>query len=319
MTARGRAMKRVTLIHNPGAGDSEHAGDELSRALSDAGYEVVYRSTKDDDYKKALEGACDLVVAAGGDGTVRKVAKRLVGRGVPMSVLPLGTANNIAKSLGLGSDARALVEGLKSARALKFDVGVAKGPWGTEYFFEAFGLGLFTDVMAELDAREEREPALFEQAADPLATALRALRDSLPVYRARDLRLRLDGGDLPGRYLMVEAMNIRSVGPNLFLAPDADPSDGLLDFVLLTEGERDEFSAYLDYRLDGKQDAPRLTVRRGRRLEFGWDGPRLRLDDEAWPEGARSSESGGPAAVEITVERAGLEFLIPQSERLAAP
>ncbi len=314
MTKRtGPALRRVTLIHNPGAGDACHRTDELSELLAGAGYEVVCRSTDDEDYEAVLRAPCDLVVAAGGDGTVREVGKRLVGRGTPLAVLPLGTANNIATSLGLGGDARELVDGLKSARRMKFDVGVAEGPWGRDYFFEGVGLGLFTDVMTELDAREEREPGLFEQAADPLATALRALREALAGYRAHDLRLRLDGEDLSGRYLMVEAMNISRIGPHLFLAPDADPSDGLLDFVLLTEDRRGELDKYLEYRLDGKQDAPLLTVRRGRRLEFGWHGPRLRFDDEAWPEGARKSGAGGDAEpVEVTLERAGLEFWIPQ-------
>ena len=321
---KGRDVTRVTLIHNPGAGDAEHASDELSRMLSGAGYEVDYRSTEDDDFEGALAGARGMVVVAGGDGTVRKVAKRLVGRGVPLGVLPLGTANNIAQSLGLGGDAGELAEGLRSARRMKFDVGVARGPWGAEYFFEGFGLGLFTDVMTELDAREEREPALFERAADPLATALRALREALPGYRAHDLRLRLDGEDLSGRYLMVEAMNISRVGPNLFLAPDADPSDGLLDVVVVSEEGREEFGQYLEYRLEGKQDAPLLCVRRGRRLEFSWDGPLLRFDDETWPKKKGKKAAGrewrdGPAAVEVTLEHAGLEFLIPQGVGQAAP
>lgn len=319
-------MARVTLIHNPAAGGAELTRDELTGLLSGAGFDVRYCSTEDDDYRRALKNPGELVVAAGGDGTVRKVAKRLVAVGVPLAVLPLGTANNIAKSLGLSGDVRALIGGLGAARRVKFDVGVAKGPWGTQHFFEGFGLGLFSDVMTALDARKGKKPPAFERADDPLALGVRALREALGDYTAQDLRLRLDGADLSGRYLMVEAMNIRHVGPNLFLAPDADPGDGLLDLVLLTEDRRAEFGRYLEDRLDGKQDAPLLPVWRGRRLEFDWAGPTLRFDDEAWPKKAkgrnklpRLARRGTPAGVEVTVASAGLEFLIPHGAAGAAP
>lgn len=128
----------------------------------------------------------------------------------------------------------------------------------------------------------------------------------------------LDGEDVSGRYLLVEALNIGLIGPNLFLAPDADPGDGSLDFVLLAEDKRAEFDEYLTYRLEGKQEAPYLHVRRGRRLNFAWDGPTLHFDDEVWPKKEKKRKKildeahpDDPPTVEITVERGGLEFLIP--------
>jgi diacylglycerol kinase family enzyme len=220
-------------------------------------------------------------------------------------------------------DVRELIAGLKAARRVRFDVGRARGPWGKKFFFEGFGLGLFTDVMTALDARKEREPETFQRADDPLALAVRALMDALGDYGAHDLRLSLDGEDLSGRYLLVEAMNIRHIGPNLFLAPDADPGDGLLDFVLLTEDRRGEFGEYLNYRLEGKQEAPCLSVRRGRLLEFAWVGATLRFDDKTWPKQAAKRKKmlrrvrerarrGDPAAVEINLKVGGVEFLIPR-------
>lgn len=64
--------------------------------LRDEGYVVSYRSTEK-DWKKALERPGDLVVAAGGDGTIAKVARQMAHRGTPLTVMPLGTANNIAR------------------------------------------------------------------------------------------------------------------------------------------------------------------------------------------------------------------------------
>ena len=135
---------RVTLIHNPGAG--KHGKDELEKLLSlirEAKHEVRYQSAKDDDWAKALEAPADLVAVAGGDGTVSRVAKRMIGRGVPLAALPAGTANNISTTLGLvGRPLEELVRGWNDARRMKLDIGVAQGPWGRRYFVEGFGVGM---------------------------------------------------------------------------------------------------------------------------------------------------------------------------------
>ena len=88
----------VTLIHNPKAGDQDESGKSLRKLLEGAGYEVRYHSAKEDGWKQALKKDADLVAIAGGDGTVGRVARRMAGRGIPLAVLPSGTANNIARS-----------------------------------------------------------------------------------------------------------------------------------------------------------------------------------------------------------------------------
>ena len=307
---------RVTLMHNPNAGKGRPTGAELTELLRAAGHKVRYQSTKEKGYARALKLAADLVVVAGGDGVIRKVACRLVGRGVPLAIIPLGTANNIAKSLGVMGPPEEIIAGLKRTRCRTLDVGVVRAPWGKTRFIEGLGCGLFTDVMAALDAREAQDPAIFEQTDNPLGVALRALHSTLAEYRALDLRVSVDGADVSGRYLMLEAMNIRHVGPNLYLAPDADPGDGLLDFVLLTEDLRAEFDAYLAYRLEGKQEAPYLPVRKGRRLKLVWDGQPFRLDDRLWPRPSASRQKKkarpiAPAEIEIKLKRKTLELLLP--------
>ncbi len=63
------------------------------------------------------------------------------------------------------------------------------------------------------------------------------LKIRLEACPAIQLKMALDGRDLTGDYVLLEAMNIRSIGPNLRLAPDADPGDGLLDIVLVSDSE----------------------------------------------------------------------------------
>src|SRR3954447_21201006 len=126
---------RVTLIENPGAGGQDpRQAKRVRELLEDAGYEVRYQSAKEDGWKDALEKKAQLIVVAGGDGTVGKVARRMVGRGVPLGLLASGTANNVARTLGLlDRPFEELVRGWQNGRRMKLDVGVAKGPWGERY------------------------------------------------------------------------------------------------------------------------------------------------------------------------------------------
>src|SRR5205085_12423826 len=102
---------RVTLIHNPTAGDESFSATKLTALIEQAGHEVSYQSSKK-DYKSALKEPADLVAVAGGDGTVRKVAIQLLGRNIiPIAVLPCGTANNIAKSLSITESPPELIAG----------------------------------------------------------------------------------------------------------------------------------------------------------------------------------------------------------------
>jgi diacylglycerol kinase (ATP) len=100
----GEDPMKVTLIHNPGAGDKERPDrDWLIAMVQSAGHDVTYQSLKKDDWHITLEDPVDLVVAAGGDGTVGEVARKLIGRRIPVAVLPTGTANNVSRTLGVGA------------------------------------------------------------------------------------------------------------------------------------------------------------------------------------------------------------------------
>ncbi len=118
---------RITLMHNPKAGDAKHGKKELMAALAKAGHHATYQSTKKKDYKKVLKTPTDLVLAAGGDGTVVKVASRLVDTGIPLSVLPLGTANNLARSLGFLASPEEIIARLEGGKRRAFDIGLTRG------------------------------------------------------------------------------------------------------------------------------------------------------------------------------------------------
>src|SRR5947208_13198576 len=152
---------RILLVHNPKAGSGRHQGEDLMKAFKRAGHKAIYQSSKKRGITKALKKNINLVLVAGGDGTVSKIAYRLVSTKseVPLSVLPLGTANNFARSLGFCLSQDELIEQLSDGKCGRFDVGVACGPWGKRYFFEGAGAGLFADYLKAPKKNGEKEKA----------------------------------------------------------------------------------------------------------------------------------------------------------------
>src|ERR1043166_8568543 len=152
---RFRLMK-ITLIYNAAAGsDEQFTADQIAALIGQAGHEVVRQAVHHADWPDALKADVDVVAVAGGDGTVGAVAKALVGKSVGIAVLPLGTANNIANTLGImNRPVEELVAEWARARHMAFDVARATGPWGSVAFIEGFGLGLFTETMARLHSRD---------------------------------------------------------------------------------------------------------------------------------------------------------------------
>lgn len=304
---------RVTLIHNPGAGQQEGGTKALLGLLRDAGHTVRYQSAKAENWAEALDEPADLVAVAGGDGTVSRVAKRMVGRGVPVAPLPAGTANNISRTLGLvGRHWEELVHawGEPHARRVKLDVGVATGPWGRRDFVEGVGLGLFACQLGR-DPKEDAPPP--QKPAAKVDYALQLLKDRIESCEPVELEASLDGKDISGRYLLLEAVNLCYVGPSLFLAPDSRPGDGTLDVVLVSEAERDRLREYLSRWQDNRERLAVLPTHRGKRLAMTWSGFELHIDDQLWPEnGERPKEA--PGAIEVRIEDACVEFLAPAAK-----
>lgn len=306
---------KVTLLHNPNAGsDSQPTGDEIVDLIRSAGHSVVFYSTKQVNWHKVLQESPDLIAVAGGDGSVDKIAKCLVGRGIPLTILPLGTANNVASALGLtGKSLQGLIEGWTTARRIKFDVGVANGPWGSTFFIEGVGAGLFTDTMSRVQTQGHADHACLNASSEKVTSALEIIRKCLISCPASRMNVTLDDQQLSGEYVLLEAMNIRTIGPNLALTPAADPSDGLLDLVMVSKAERDQMSRYLTEHIEGKESSPVLFVRRSRQVRIECQGLSIHIDDELWPE--NGSPPTSPIVIDVQLSSEHLEMLTPADSK----
>jgi diacylglycerol kinase family enzyme len=303
---------KVTLIHNPDAGSTdESCADQIANSIRAAGHSVFCQSCRSAGWENALVEPADLVAVAGGDGIVGTVAKRMIGTPAPVTILPMGTANNIASTLGLtGVATDDLIRGWARGRRIRLDMGVAQGPWGKRYFIEGLGLGLFTDVMSKLHARHNVDLAHLNAPKEKLDSVVQIMKhrlDTHPVYR---LRLDVDGRDLSGEYILLEAMNVRCIGPNLCIVQAGPPGDGLLDVVLAAANEKDQIMQFLSDRLEGAAGFPGLTVQQARQLHIECAGTRFHIDDDLWPKDDFSS--GKPeVTVDIGVAPKCLEILLP--------
>ena len=267
---------QVLLIHNPTAGDARPNADDLCEILAEAGLQVHYQSSKK-NWKKTLQETDGLIVAAGGDGTVAKVMREVSGTDRPVAVLPLGTANNIARTLGISGDAREIVASWKNAQPQPFDMGVVSAHDGERRFVEAAGGGIFAAAMAEGKEAVDRATAIVGNEIDRAIVFITGL---VEAARAEPWSVTIDGKDFSGDYLTVEAMNIRYAGPSIPLAANADPSDGQLDVVLIEDRHREGLLQYLHQRLEHQTvSLPKLTVHSGRHVRLAPTTARMRIDD----------------------------------------
>src|SRR5687768_14789425 len=122
-----RSKMQATIIYNQNAGNAKRIPeDELQSALKAEGFYPVFKATdSEDDLQAALAATQGLVLAVGGDGTLRATALHLLRRkGVELAFIPAGTANNVAHAFGVqNQDWRAIVAGLPLTRVVPFDVG----------------------------------------------------------------------------------------------------------------------------------------------------------------------------------------------------
>ncbi|HYU11719.1 MAG TPA: diacylglycerol kinase family protein, partial [Stellaceae bacterium] len=142
--------RRATLIHNDKAGDRRHSRAGLIELLQRAGFRIEYFSAKECDVAEVVGHPADLLVVAGGDGTVAKVVAVAKPEGPPIAILPLGTANNIARSHGIEGRPDDIVASWEARKTRPFYPISVSGPWGTCRLSEGIGFGAFERAMSEV-------------------------------------------------------------------------------------------------------------------------------------------------------------------------
>ncbi|MEZ5289166.1 MAG: diacylglycerol kinase family protein [Vicinamibacterales bacterium] len=292
-----RIAWKIAVFYNNDAGSSVSA-DDIRRLIEDNGHQLVHLVEKSEGLPRIFDQAADVVVAAGGDGTVASVARAVAGRSIPLAVLPLGTANNIAISLGCNGPLDALVAHWARVAPVKTDLGVATGPWGDRRFVEGVGGGLVARAISTMDATPIADDT---PTHERIRMALGAYLDELSTLKARPWTLRLDGTLVEDDFLLVEVLNIQSIGPNFAIAHCAELSDGQFTVVLARETEREQLCAYWRARIEGQAPALSLDTRHATQVIID-HGDDMHIDDTLFP----AAEDG---AIRLWVDKAALSVI----------
>jgi diacylglycerol kinase (ATP) len=163
-------MRRVALIYNPASGQGSSgrslALEQVAAVLHQAGIgtemmETLAPGSAGTLAEDAARRGCDTIIACGGDGTVHEVLQSVVGTDVALGVIPLGTANALAKNLGLSSSPLKAIRKLLTAEPLRVSVGRisyrgGSGATLTRYFTVAAGVGADALFLSRLDAGLKR-------------------------------------------------------------------------------------------------------------------------------------------------------------------
>ncbi|GGJ27829.1 diacylglycerol/lipid kinase family protein [Deinococcus roseus] len=297
----------ATLIYNQNAGGSNRITPEaLIDALSGIGYQPVYQATScEDDLEKALQDARGAVFVAGGDGTVRATALHLLGKDLYLGLLPMGTANNIGRTLGIIGEPLEVISRYAGGTTVPFDVGRVRAPWGEDFFLEACGCGLYADVLAAYNPQNGKSPV----------RALQAMSTTLSGYQPVPTVLCVDHADFSGSYLMTEVLNTQATGPRLRLAPLAHTGDGFLDVVTINQEQQESMFTYLGGLLGGNfTDLASVSHHKGEFIELHWSGQPFHIDGEIRPHGATGMVPNAEGQIVIEVMKGALNLLVPAQE-----
>jgi diacylglycerol kinase family enzyme len=311
---------KATLIFNKDAGqDNALTAEELQEALRDAGYEPAYEETTcSDDLDAVLENVEGLVVSAGGDGTAKAVATRLINNEkAALAILPMGTANNLTKTLEIEGTPLEIIERLANPKKHRIDLGHITAPWGEDYFIEGAGFGFFAEVLATYEPEKGK-------------SVIRSLESIAEVIRegyGQRTTIRLPEHEITAEFLLAEFLNARAVGPRLKLAPNADPTDGLLQVVYIDSEQEEGYFEYLRNFVDGEMnELADVEVYSVSELEVAWNGFPLHVDGYVRPGDFdfRQQENGmmlrpypdvaEEAVIQIEVIPQALSIWLPQRE-----
>ena len=270
----------VHVIHNPGAGQQKHSEKKLSSAIERHGFSIDYASSEKRSLKD-IRPETSFIAIAGGDGTIKKTIIKLLDKKLrykrPVALLPFGTANNIATSLGISEDLDRNIASWSNYNLRKFDIGQVTGTTEPLFFIESFGFGIFPKLMQKL---EGMDTTAIKTAKDEFEIALDTLLAITETYAAHTCSIEVEDKKIRKKCIMVEIMNISRLGPNLRLSEHADPSDGFFDVVIVEENQREILKNYIAEIAKGKDVVFPIPPIRTKHLKIKWDGKDAHVDDQ---------------------------------------
>ncbi|EIJ79788.1 putative lipid kinase [Bacillus methanolicus PB1] len=223
-------MKRARIIYNPTSGRElfkKHLPEVLQK-LEMAGYETSCHATTGEGdgiqaARTAVERRYDIVIAAGGDGTINEVVNGMAEQAYrpKLGIIPVGTTNDFARALHIPRDVEAAADIIVKGDTIPVDI----GRMNNRYFINIAGGGRLTELTYEV-------PSKLKTVLGQLAYYLKGI-EMLPSIRATEVSIEYDGKLFEGEAMLFLVALTNSVGGFEKLAPDASINDGLFTLLIL--------------------------------------------------------------------------------------
>lgn len=217
------------MIVNPKSGTRRKEGlDTMVRSIlspDGVGLDVVptrYAGHASELAIEAVKEGYDAIVAAGGDGTVNEVASSLCGTGVPLGIIPCGSGNGLARSLGIPNDFEGAVKYMQNSRVTDMDHGIISG----HPFFCTCGVGFDAAVSMKFATSKKRGRSSY----------IRSVLKEFVEYNPEPYAIAIDGKILTERAFLIAVCNAPQYGNNAYIAPNARLTDGMLDITVVHSG-----------------------------------------------------------------------------------
>jgi YegS/Rv2252/BmrU family lipid kinase len=236
---------RYKIIVNPtsGRGTGEQSIPQIEKYLSEAGLDFDLVCTERSWHapelaKQAVADGFDVVVSAGGDGTVNEVINGLIMAKdsnigtATMGVLGVGRGNDFAFSMGIPSELEASCQTLAQNHRRMIDIGRVTGGLFPEGRYFGNGLGIGFDAVVGFEALKLKRLHGFA------SYVVAALKTIFLYFRAPMVRIDLDGEEITMPALMVTVMNGIRQGGGFMMAPNGAPDDGLFDVCIVRQVSR---------------------------------------------------------------------------------
>ena len=262
-----RKSGSVKLIANPGSGQMTGGQllEQVTRALKDRGFklDVVLARPNEEAIpiaRRAARDGCRLVIAMGGDDTVWAVIQGIAGTKTKLGIIPAGTENNVARSLGIpDDDPEAACELIASGKTRRLDVGQAKVGKKKLTFFQMVTIGIASALYPDVEKVPKGKLAGVKNA---LITVVRHPPEP-NVY------LTLDGeSKVKVKTMLVTVANMPIMGAHFLVSPHAVLDDGLLDIATYPEFAKAELASYfVQVREEGQADESKVQRYRASKLK----------------------------------------------------
>ncbi|ASV67010.1 diacylglycerol kinase [Cytobacillus sp. FSL W7-1323] len=272
-------MKRARIIYNPTSGREifkRHLAEVLEK-FERAGYETsCHATTCEGDATKAarlaVERKYDLVVAAGGDGTINEVVNGLAEQEFrpQLGIIPTGTTNDFARALHIPRDVEAAADIIVKGEKIPVDI----GRMDKKYFINIAGGGRITELTYEV-------PSKLKTMIGQLAYYLKGI-EMLPSIKPADVTIEFDGKIFEGEAMLFLVALTNSVGGFEKLAPDASINDGMFTLLILKKTNLAEFIRIASLALRGEHvNDPHVIYAKANRIKvYSKDPVMLNLDGE---------------------------------------